>query len=232
MSEPDCTQRIDAAAYVLGALEDCESFREHLQTCAGCRAEVAELQGVVDLLAETVDPVAAPANLRARVMESVRGEADLLSAAGERADRPSARARRGWTLGLSFGAAGAAIAAAVVAIVLTTGSSGPSVRVRQATLTASESGAQGKLVERRGHGELVLRGMRPAPRGRIFEVWLLKRGETAPTATNALFGVTRAGTATVSIPGDLRGVTQVLVTHEPLGGSRAPTSAPFLQVAT
>jgi len=56
--------------------------------------------------------------------------------------------------------------------------------------------------------------------------------DAAPAPTNALFGVTRAGSASVSIPGDLHGVTEVLVTHEPVGGSSAPTSAPFLQVAT
>jgi anti-sigma-K factor RskA len=234
MSEQDCARRNDAAAYVLGALDDQERFRDHLATCAGCRAEVAELQGVVDLLAETVDPLAAPTQLRASVMASVRAEAEVLSAAGARADRPSQRARRRWTTPLSFGAAGAAVAAAVaVAVVLaTSGGSKPRERVREAVLTASESGARAKLVERHGHGELVLSGMRQAPRGQIFEIWLLKRGAKAPTPTNALFGVSRTGNASVAIPGELGGVSAVLVTHEPIGGSSTPTSAPFLQVTT
>ena len=45
-SDFDCPQLADAAAYVLGALEDDEltRYREHLEGCAQCRAEVAELQ--------------------------------------------------------------------------------------------------------------------------------------------------------------------------------------------
>ena len=51
-SDFDCPQLPDAAAYVLGSLEDDEAtrFREHLRSCAQCRAEVAELQPVVDEL--------------------------------------------------------------------------------------------------------------------------------------------------------------------------------------
>jgi hypothetical protein len=86
------------------------------------------------------------------------------------------------------------------------------------------------LVERGHRGELVLRGMRPAPPGQIFEVWLKRGTGGAPLPTDALFGVTSAGAASVNVPGDLRGVTEILVTHERLGGSLRPTSEPLFRV--
>ena len=52
-----CELSVDAAPYVLGALEDEEGYREHLAGCARCRSEVAEMQFVADNLPATV-PVA------------------------------------------------------------------------------------------------------------------------------------------------------------------------------
>src|ERR1700747_286137 len=73
----DCEHRMDAAAYVLGALDDGGGYRAHLESCAQCRAEVAELQTVVDLLPATVPPAVASRALRGRIMASVRSEAEI-----------------------------------------------------------------------------------------------------------------------------------------------------------
>jgi hypothetical protein len=43
-----------------------------------------------------------------------------------------------------------------------------------------------------------------------------------------LFSVTRSGDSDVEVPGSLRGVSAVLVTPEPAGGSKAPTHAPVI----
>ena len=229
----DCEQRMDAAAYVLGALEDPASYREHLAGCASCRTEVGDLQSVVDLLGETVKPAAASSALRGRIMQNVRAEAELLHAAGDRADRPPAvtRSRFARPLWLPGSAAALAAGLAVVLVLVLGGGSSTSMRLRHATLASSESGARVVLVERGHRGELVMRGMRPAPAGQIFEVWLKRSASGAPQPTDALFGVTHAGNASVNVPADLRGVTEVLVTHEPLGGSLHPTSEPLLHVA-
>jgi len=66
--DPDSPQLPDAAAYVLGALEDAElaSFREHMEGCAPCRAEVANLQVVVDELPRATGGKVAKGELRAR----------------------------------------------------------------------------------------------------------------------------------------------------------------------
>ncbi len=228
--EPPCPQHIDAAPYVLGALEEHElqGFREHLAGCALCRMEVAELQSVVDELATSAPRVPAPAELRERVLETVRSQADVLNAAGHQADRPprpvhQLRRRR-------FAFAGTALAAAVaimLAIVLGGSSTSEQVIPGQGAGVARE--AQISLHRSDGRAELLLSHMPQPGAGRIYEVWLV-RGKT-PRPTDALFGISSAGSSAVDIPGSLKGVKQVLVTSEPLGGSPAPTREPVISVA-
>ena len=67
--------------------------------------------------------------------------------------------------------------------------------------------------------------------GRIYEVWL-KRPGAAPAPTTALFSVPAGGAADIGIPGALGGVSEVLVTEEPAGGSGAPTGPPVLVAPT
>lgn len=72
--------------------------------------------------------------------------------------------------------------------------------------------------------------MPPAPKGRVYQVWLHRGGaRTPPVPTDALFSVSRDGDASVDVPGDLRDVDAVLVTDEPPGGSRRPTRAPVIR---
>jgi Anti-sigma-K factor rskA len=230
--EPDCTEILDAAPYVLGALEDAESYREHLLSCASCREEVAALSLVVEALPVSVTPATAPAALRGRILATVRSEAELLHAAGPRADEAPRATGRWRSPRLSFPAAGLAIAAsallaAVIAIAMSGSSTG--VRVTAAHLSAAVRGAQASLRQTAGHAELVVSGMRQPPTGKIYEVWL-KRGAGAPQPTDALFGVTSRGSGSASVPGSLHGVGEVLVTSEPRGGSLHPTSRPVIVV--
>ncbi|HEX7291919.1 MAG TPA: zf-HC2 domain-containing protein, partial [Conexibacter sp.] len=91
-----CQHADTVAAYLLGALADAErrDFERHLAACAHCREDVASLRVVADALPLAVPPVAPPPALRARLMETVRAEADVLSAAGAAADRPAPARRR------------------------------------------------------------------------------------------------------------------------------------------
>ena len=84
---------------------------------------------------------------------------------------------------------------------------------------------------RDGRATLRVRGMRNAARGRVYQVWLKRPGES-PEATNALFDVRSDGTASVAVPGDLDGVAGVLVTSEPTGGSSIPSTEPIVSVST
>ncbi|HEY2718029.1 MAG TPA: anti-sigma factor [Solirubrobacteraceae bacterium] len=229
----DCTRCADAAAYVLGALEGNElhDFSEHMVGCAQCRAEVAELQVVVNELPASVPAVAVPESLRERILVNVRSEAELLSAAGHAADRPPKRRwyqRSDFLLGV--GAAAAAGIAALVAVLIAVGSSSHA----KLTVTPGQGigvarSAQVSLQRRDGRAELVVAHMPPPALGRIYEVWLV-HGKAAPQPTNALFSVTSRGSGAVDVP-NLHGVTQVLVTSEPAGGSQHPTRPPVISVA-
>lgn len=220
---------LDAAAYVLGALEndELEAFRAHLAGCAACREEVAALQHVADALPAAAPPVAPPRDLRRRVIESVRAERKV-AASPAVADRRPARPHRRLSfapprLWAPFGGTLAAAAAVVVAIVLATSGSSPT-RVIQASVRGAGTA---QLILASGRGELVVRHFPSPGSGRIYQVWL-KRPHQAPSPTRTLFGVTSAGGGEVGVVGDLHGVSEVLVTAEPLGGTSVPTTAPVI----
>ena len=227
----ECERCVDAAVYVLGALADADRYREHLATCASCQAEVAKLQPVVDTLPATVPAAVASEALRERILATVRSEAELLRAAGHEADQPPRtqgrwRSSRGTLVRASVAiAAGAAVA---TAIVLSVGSS-TGERVSTGSVAASVPGARATLRQLGAHADLVVTGMPQPPPGRIYEVWL-RRASGPPQPTDALFGVTSRGSGSATVPSSLHGVSEVLVTSEPLGGSSQPTSAPVIRV--
>ncbi len=73
--------RDSAAAFVLGALEPTEAaaVRAHLETCADAHAEIAELGGVLPVLAESVPVVEPPAGLKARIMAAAAADLEARS---------------------------------------------------------------------------------------------------------------------------------------------------------
>jgi anti-sigma-K factor RskA len=230
--EHGCERCADAGAYALGALDEheVEPFREHLATCVECREEVAQLQGSADALTLAVPQIEAPADMRARLMGVVRGEAELLRAAGNEADRPPVRTRSVWRWRMlpALVATGALAAGLLIgALALNTGSSQQTRVIQAQVLPPAGHDASAELRQVGSRVELQVSGM-PAPAlGRIYEVWL-KAGSRAPEPTEALFSVTGQGNGTVGVPGDLKGVSKVLVTEEPAGGSLKPTRNPVI----
>lgn len=200
---------LDAAPYLLGALEpqEAQAFVRHLDQCAVCRDEVASLAPVLEAL-----PAAAPAHpvpraLRRRVRRAIRAEPKRL------ARRQPLTSRVGWL------ALGLAVAAAVI---VQLGSAGSGERVVHATVGHAELRVAGS------GGELVIDRLPSLPADRTYEVWLVSpRGTPTPST---LFGVTTRGTADLSVPDDLHGVTRMLVTVEPRGGSLVPTTRPVIQL--
>jgi len=229
--DSDCDYSVDAAPYVLGALEESESYREHLTECATCSSQVAELQLVVDTLPTSVPQVTAPAALRHRVLASVRSEAELLNAAGSHIDRAPRRLERWRSRRISLAGAAVAIAVTVAAAVaITTGlSPGAHERVTSAQVAPSIRGAHASLRQTGARAELEVSDMPQPPAGDIYEVWLSRRS-ASPQPTDALFGVTSSGRGSVNVPGSLHGVQEVLVTSEPRGGSLHPTTPAVLHV--
>jgi anti-sigma-K factor RskA len=232
--DSDCAERGQAPAYVLSALEqqEVDRYREHLDSCAACSADVARLQPVADSLATSVPHAVASQELRARVMASVRSEAELLHAAGAAADRPEP-ARPRWRMRrpqFLVAAVAMGVGLLIGVAVIDTGSQAPTTRVTSAQVASLPLGAKAVLRQTGSHAELVVSGVSQPPHGKIYELWLARSG-AAPQPTSALFGVTRSGDASVNVPGNLDGVHQVMVTAEPLGGSKHPTSSPII-VAT
>ena len=231
--DAECEMRGQAAAYVLRALEhdEADRYREHLDRCAVCSADVSRLQPVADSLPASVPRVSAPLELSGRIMTSVGPEAELLRAAGADADRlPSSRWRwRGRRRQALIAVVAMGVGLLIGATAINTGSRAPVTRVIPAQVTSTTPGARAVVRQVGGHAELVVSGVAPPPPGKIYEIWLARAGSVAPQATNALFGVSRVGgRASVDVPGPLAPVLQVLVTAEPLGGSAHPTSTPII----
>jgi anti-sigma-K factor RskA len=229
VSAYDCDQRLQAAAYLLGALEPDEAadYREHLDECASCRHELGELRPAASALPASAPPMRAPEPLIREVMERVRAEAELLNAAGPRADRvPRSRWWQARPVAALASTAALAAGAAAGIVLLATGSS-TTQRVTQAVIAPSMPGAHALLRQTASRAELVIDGIAQPPAGKVYEVWLA-RAHQPPQATDALFTPARSGRASVAVPGDLAGVQRVMVTAEPAGGSAHPTSAPII----
>jgi anti-sigma-K factor RskA len=207
----------NAAAYVLGALEPAEAaaFREHIAECAACRDEVAAFEQITEALPANTGRPEVPRDLRRRVMREVR--ATPKTAPARRADVVRAPTRFPLAWG---GALAAGVVAVIVAIVLV--SSGSS-----ATRTIQASVGSAELRVAGGRGDLVVHRLPSLPAGRIYEMWV-QRGSAAPTPTGTLFSTRADGSANVGVPGSLNGVSRVMVTQEPAGGTPAPTSAPLI----
>lgn len=216
----DCGQ--DAAAYVLGALEpaEAETFRRHLEQCAVCHDEVDALTGVANALPMSAPQFAAPKDVRRDVLRAVRSEPKPRPAMGH-------RARFAWP-STSMALATLAIAlvlaaAAVTAVVLTPGSSGG--RVVRARVAGIAGSAEVRLSD--GRAELIVRHLTPPAGGHVYEVWL-KAPAAPPVPASVLFSVNASGGADVGIPANVHGISEILVTPEPHGGSPAPTHPPVI----
>jgi len=247
-----CEHCDDAGAWVLGALSDreAEAFAYHMQACEACAAQVRELQAVADVLPRGVEQVPPPPELRDRIMAVVEQEASLLAAAGPEADRPASAtaggalasqgrtegaARRSWRQ-WAFGprpAVTAAVACALLAVGVVAGivvsEEGEPVPDRVAAQVDPEQAPLAEAVLRGSGDQAQLRitGLPAPPEGRVYQVWLRRSdGELQPT--DALFMPNSRAAATVDVPGGLQGVEEVLVTHEPLGGSQTPTQLPVI----
>ncbi len=211
----------DAAAYALGALSpaEAEEFRRHLHSCVVCRDEVTAFREVTDTLAMAAPQHSVPRGLRRRVLRAVQ------AAPGPAAwPTPRHRQRRfSARLVPRPALAGALLAAAALALagglaLAPEGSRGS--RVTRAAVIGVPGRAQLRIAG--AHAELVVSHLQPPRTGRIYELWI-ERGRQAPAPTRALFRVTGSGAAEVGVPGDVRGISTIMVTQEPVRGSLVPT---------
>ena len=220
----------DTGAYLLGALEEAErsAFERHLATCHVCHDEVEQLRVAADALPHSVEQYAAPASLKAALMEQVRAEA------------PAAEARRPWADRLRPGGLRPRAALALTAIALLVGAAGGAAisglgdddarapRSLAATVDDTRIGAGKATLTVRddgGPGALTVEALPQPPRGQVYEVWLERGDRIEP---GPLFSVDRNGRGVAAIPADLDGVTAVMVTRKRAGGAQQPTEAPVI----
>lgn len=213
----------DLPAYALGALDPDEAARleAHLATCERCQTELRSLHTAVDALPRGVEQVEPPRRLRRRVMTAVRREA-------RRRRRPSVTGLTFRSRILRLGAVAAlAGAAGVVGYILAGpgGTGGTSIPV-QGTVAARNAG--GQLIRTGDSATLRVRDLPQLPDGDVYEVWIQAGGRLQPST---LFVVDRRGHGSAAVAGRLTGADRVLVTREPRGGSRQPTSPPLLRAS-
>ena len=228
MSETGHDQnRDDLAAYLLGALEPGEAaaLEGHLAGCEECRTELEWLRPAVQLLPDSVERVEPAPRLRQNLMEQVRAEAESSSAAPGRAPRWSVR---GWSLRPLAGlAAVMLVVAAVAAYAIGTRDSGGGGKTTT-VITGHSPGVTAQMVSQGESGTLHLANLHQLPPDKVLQAWVEREGRVESART--LFVPNQDGTASATID-DMDGVSTVMVTTEPRGGSVQPTSAPIVSVS-
>jgi anti-sigma-K factor RskA len=222
----------ELSAYLLGALEPAgaEVFERHLKGCERCQTELRWLVPALDALPETVERLEPPPQLRERLLAEVSEDARRAE------DAPQRRGALAWLRSvtgphwrpLAAGAAVLLIAAAVVGYeVGNNGGSGGGVNAT--TVQSKEPSGIVAAVSMEGteHGQLELSNVPSLPPDKVLEAWVERDG--AVEAVPTLFVPDREGRAATTI-GDMRGVSALMVTTEPPGGSAAPTSKPIVEV--
>lgn len=227
MSANEHDRRLEeVAAFALGALDPArlDDFREHLDDCKRCQEELRWLEPAVRALPEGVEQQSPPPRLKARLMEEVRADVDAAA---------PGRSFGEWLRGVRLGGltwkplTGLAVVILIVAggigYAVGTGS-GDNVRTIE---REQQSGIVAEVVTEDGQGELRLTGVEQLPRGKVLEAWV-QRGE-AVEPVQTLFTPDAEGNAETTI-GDMNGVSVVMVTREPQGGTKMPTTEPFVEV--
>lgn len=207
----------DLAAYAIGGLVGREErvVAKHLDRCEECATELAEKYGpAVAVLAESVEQVEPPPELRQSLMATVHREA------AEDAPAPE-RPRSRWQAFVLRPATGLAVialvAAGVVGYVVAEGGDGQTETVE---LSNTESAATGTLVVDDESATLHMKGMDELGRGDVYQVWVADSTGVMPSAS---FVPGADGTATAAVPEAAGEADRVMITEEPMAGRQAPS---------
>ena len=241
-----------AGAYALDALppEEAAAFEAHLEHCAACRQEVAELQVTAAHLGLQASQQPPP-GLRERVLQAAGDTRQVPPPPrAEVTDLPEADSgHRGaprwprWPRWLAAAAAAAVVVGAVALGVRGWTPEGPDVPPPPAARVLAAPDAHSATAPVRGGGALTvissprlgravvlserLPGLAP---GRVYQLWLVDRAGHARPA-DVLLGpegpASRSSLVRQMRPGD-----SVAITREPAGGSDQPTTKPLALVRT
>lgn len=211
----------DVAAYALGALEPGEAaaLESHLGGCERCREDLRWLQPAVRTLPEAVEQRQPPPALRESLMAEVRAEAR-----GGAAARSERRRQPRWRFAAGFAALALLIAVAAGYEIGKDGSQSETSTV----VSRQADGIEVKMVQEGKKATLELAGVQQLAPNQVLEAWVRREGTVEPVP--ALFVPDSAGNASTTIA-DISGVDTVMVTREPQGGSREPTTEPIVTMS-
>jgi hypothetical protein len=232
----------EAAAFALGSLDPAQidGFKEHLKGCKRCQDELRWLAPAVRALPETVETQTPPPGLKVRLMAEVR--ADVAAEAKrakteERRERAASRQSFGeWLRGLHLGGltykplAGLAVVILIVAggIGYAVGTDGGgSGGVHTTKVPAGANGIEASVVTEGNRAEVRLANVEQLPEGKVLEAWVQRGNAVEPVP--ALFTPDHAGNASTTIE-NMKNVSLVMVTREPAGGTKVPTTEPIVKV--
>jgi len=220
----------DLAAYVLESLEGDERARveRHVATCSECAHIIAEYRAVVGVLPIGLTPLPPPSGAWPAIRAAARGPG-----------------RRRWMRAAAWPALAAVAASLLVWNVwlhreLANRSPGPapgpevealSRRPGRLVIFAGTGvrGANGRLfVAVDGGGHLAVSGLRPLPRGRVYQLWFVR--DAGPPLSGSAFAVDGSGRAwaKVTTPAPFDATRAIMITEEPAPGSLEPTGQHLL----
>ncbi|HEX6508748.1 MAG TPA: anti-sigma factor [Chloroflexota bacterium] len=247
----DGPENEQVGAYVLDALppDEVMAFEEHLESCASCRDEVAELRDVVDVLPLAVDLVEPAPSVRDRIVSAVEAETNgrpALTALQGGVPVRAKRRRIGMVEGLLALAAVAVIAALGIWNVLlqqkidrqqaevafqrdVTTALTHHAAVYPVAPTPADSGASAYMVQPRGKAAayLIVKDLPASARGTVYQLWLI-RGGTPRSAGTFTYTGSDPKIVRAPIPASGYTLTAVTIEHGPHGSAHGPTGAKVL----
>ena len=237
--------------YVLDALTADERAQVdgHLRTCTLDHPEFAEAGGVTPALASLAEPITAPAELKAKILNAYRAEVGapqqaLRAVVAKPATHPAA-----WRMPTWAGWASAMAAVLILAVVgvwaIGQGSQADQANKRAQQLaqavaamtapgsqvailhgTGTAQGASGfAAFPPSGGGYVVVTDLPSAPAGKTYQAWYIVDGH--PSSAGVM-DVGQDGDLIASGMQPMAGTAVVAFTLEPTGGSDQPTSAPII----
>jgi anti-sigma factor RsiW len=217
----------DLTGFALGALDrsEEEAVARHVPDCERCSTELRErINPAVGVLAESVPQLEPPPELRERLLEIVRNEAE--TAAGP---APPARGRRlrlgPLVLRPAAGLAALAVAGAGVAGYLVNEGDDGEGGASTVPVTERGAGIGGSLVVGEDSAMLTVHGMPQLPKGAVYQLWVAEGSSVRPSSS---FVPDPSGRGTAAVSESLPDGSQVLVTRESGPGHPEPTSEPLL----
>lgn len=202
--------------YAVGAIDartgECAAVRAHLADCATCRAEFQRAAAASAALGLSAAQTPPPGLLE-KILKGLPRESEVILF--------ESRPQRRWFVP-------AAVAAAVVIAAGIYWGLAPHSQSWTVACVPSVAGchAGGVLASRSGMLTLRLHGLAALPAGRQYQAWMIHPG--AQPQAEPVFSPTADGDGSVSFAETAEKGAIVAVTVEPEGGSRMPTSAPFL----